>query len=502
VSDGISRRECIAGAALLLAGCGAARLQELTPGEMPPPAPREFRGAWVATVDNIDWPSAPGLPAAQQQSEVVQIVERAAALGLNALLLQVRPAADAIYPSNLEPWSEYLSGGQGVPMDYDPLAFWISEAHRRGLELHAWFNPFRARHRSAKAPLAPEHIARTQPAWVKSYGDQLWLDPGEPGVQQHSLNVIADVVQRYDIDGVHIDDYFYPYPVNAQGRERPFPDAPSWQRAQAAADKPLARDDWRRANVDRFVRALYESVHRIKPWLRVGVSPFGLPRAERRQPGIEGFDPHARLYADAEHWLAEGWLDYVAPQLYWTLASPGQAFATLLDAWVRDNSRGRHLWPGLFSSSVARPPRHWPADEILNQIALLRSRPTQVGGHIHFSMAALIDDRGSLAARLKDANAGAAMVPATSWLGAAAPDLPSLSREQDQIVVRAAPGEPVAWFAVWKRQHGAWRLALHPAAGPLRLALGDGPLAALVVSSVGRTGIEGGRASMRLMAHD
>ena len=247
----LSRRDCVAAAALLLAGCGAPRLRELTPPEMPPAAPREFRGAWVATVANIDWPSVPGLPIERQQAEAVRIVERAVALGLNALLLQVRPAADAIYPSSLEPWSEYVSGAQGTAMAYDPLAFWIAEAHRRGIELHAWFNPFRARHPSARSPLAADHIALRQPGWAKAYGDALWLDPGEPGAVAHTLAVVEDVVRRYDIDGVHLDDYFYPYPVKAaDGSELAFPDDASYARSGSK----LARDDWRRDNVDRFVR--------------------------------------------------------------------------------------------------------------------------------------------------------------------------------------------------------------------------------------------------------
>ena len=497
---GLSRRECIAGAALLLAGCGAPRLRELTRQEMPPAAPREFRGAWVATVANIDWPSAPGLPAAQQRAEVIRIVDRAAALGLNALLLQVRPAADAIYPSLLEPWSEYVSGAQGVAMDYDPLAFWIEQAHRRGIELHAWFNPFRARHPSAKSALAANHVANTQPAWVKAYGDLLWLDPGEPAAQQHTLAVVADVAQRYDIDGVHIDDYFYPYPVAGANGEAPFPDEPSWQRAQAAGNL-LARDDWRRANVDRFVRTLYERVHAIKPWLRVGISPFGLPRVERRPPTVLGFDPFAKLYADAEHWLTQGWLDYAAPQLYWPLASPGQPFAVLLDLWVRDNPRGRHLWPGLFTSSVARPPRDWPADEVLNQIAHLRAHAS-ARGHIHFSMAALMDDRGGVGTRVQAAYAGAALVPATPWLGAASPAAPDVKREGSDIVVSAAAGQAAAWFALWQRQRGDWHLSVRPAREPLRIAVGDGPLAAVVASSIGRTGVESERVSLRLIADD
>ena len=467
---------------------------------MPPAAPREFRGAWVATVANIDWPSAPGLPAAQQQAEIMLIVERAAALGLNALLLQVRPAADAIYPSALEPWSEYVSGAQGVAVDYDPLAFWINEAHRRGIELHAWFNPFRARHPSARSTLAASHVAMAHPDWVKAYGDLLWLDPGEAAAQQHTLAVIADAAARYDIDGVHLDDYFYPYPVSTAQGDEAFPDDASWQRAQAAGNL-LPRDDWRRANVDGFVRTLYERVHVVKPWLRVSISPFGLPRSERRPPGIEGFDPYVKLHADAQRWLAEGWLDAVAPQLYWPLASKAQPFAPLLDSWVRDNPRSRHLWPGLFTSSVARPPRDWPADEVMNQIALLRAR-AGAGGHIHFSMAALMDDRGGVGARVQAANGETALVPATPWLGATAPAAPGLRRDRDRIVVAAAPGEPVQWFVLWQRRSGRWRMSLRPASEAVQLPLGGTPLAAVVASALSRTGLESERVSLRLLDHD
>ena len=499
---GPTRRECVIAATLLLGGCGAPSRRELTAQEMPPPLAREFRGAWVATVANIDWPSAPGLPAAQQQAEVLRIVERAAALGLNALLLQVRPAADALYPSALEPWSEVLSGTQGVGVDYDPLAFWVAQAHRLGLELHAWFNPFRARHPSAKSPLAPNHVAVTQPSWVQAYGELRWLDPGEPAVQAHNLAVVADVVRRYDIDGVHIDDYFYPYPVTLDGREMPFPDDASWQRALAAGNTQT-RDDWRRANVDRFVRTLYERVHALKPWLRVGVSPFGLPRVERRPGSITGFDPYAKLFADAERWLHEGWLDYAAPQLYWPLASAGQPFAELLALWVRDNRRGRHLWPGLFTSSVARAPRAWPADEVLNQIAHLRAQPAAATrGHIHFSMVALLDDRGGVGARVQAANAEPALVPATPWLGAVAPAAPSLMRAGGQLTLSAAPGEPAQWFALWRRQGGRWRFALQPANAPLQLISPGERLAAVVASSIGRTGLESPAVALRLMADD
>src|SRR5438552_711877 len=223
-----------AAAALLFVGASIGIIHGLmaqNPQVGEPPIPREFRAAWVATVANIDWPSKKALPVERQKSELIAILDRAKKLNLNAIVLQVRPATDALYDSKLEPWSEYLTGAQGKAPEpyYDPLAFAVEEAHRRGLELHAWFNPYRSRHSTAKSPLAPNHISKMHPGLAKEYGDMLWLDPGEPAVQEHSLNVMMDVVRRYDVDGIHIDDYFYPYRVkDSSGAEVPFPDEPSW----------------------------------------------------------------------------------------------------------------------------------------------------------------------------------------------------------------------------------------------------------------------------------
>jgi len=417
----------------LLGGCALGPVFEpdIVPAAPPPapaataptaPAPpslrREFRAAWVATVANIDWPSKPGLPAATQRAEALAILDRARAIGLNALILQVRPAGDAIYPSALEPWSEVLSGEQGRPPQragepaWDPLAFWVEQAHRRGLELHAWFNPFRARHSTAKSPLALPHLGLRRPALVKRYGDQLWMDPGEPEAVAHTLAVVADVLRRYDIDGVHLDDYFYPYPLAGPGgADLPFPDDESWA-AYRQRGGSLARDDWRRANVDALVQALWRQTRAIKPCARLGISPFGIGRPDRRPPGISGFSQFDRLFADVERWLAEGWMDYLAPQLYWPIAREAQAFAPLLDYWAAQNPARRHIWPGLYTSQIALPgtppdprpeSRAWPAREVLDQIALTRARAGDglVSGHIHFSMNALMQDRDGIATLLQ-----------------------------------------------------------------------------------------------------
>ena len=352
-----------------------------------PELSREFRGVWVASVANIDWPSKRGLTTAEQQAELIGLLDRAASLKLNAVIFQVRPAADALYQSSIEPWSEYLTGAQGrapSPL-WDPLAFAVREAHARNLELHAWFNPYRARHTDAKTPLARSHIANTNPSLVKKYGGYLWMDPGEKAVRERTLRVVLDVVRRYDIDGVHIDDYFYPYPeTTRRGRKVPFPDDVSYRRYTRAGGK-LARDDWRRQNVDLLVEALHDGIHKVKPWVRFGISPFGIWR-----PGypsqVRGLDAYQELYADARKWLREGWLDYFTPQLYWPTTKTAQSYPVLLQWWAEENAQGKHLWPGNFTSRAGGVGASaFSVAELVEQIRVTRLQPG-ASGNVHFSM--------------------------------------------------------------------------------------------------------------------
>jgi uncharacterized lipoprotein YddW (UPF0748 family) len=504
------------------AGAGTASAGGGTPADpaAPPPAPREFRAAWVSTVANIDWPSRSNLSVDRQQAEALAILDRAKALNLNAIVLQVRPSADAIYPSELEPWSEFLTGQQGrAPRPlYDPLQFWIDHAHARGLELHAWFNPYRARHATARTPLTPGHIANTQPDAVKPYGRFLWMDPGEPAASRHTLEVVLDVVRRYDIDGVHIDDYFYPYPIdapNAAGAESAaldggaaprteleFPDQPSWQRYLLAGGQ-LDRAGWRRQNVNQLIEALYTGIHKEKAWVRFGVSPFGIGRPDRRPPGIVGFSQYDKLYADAELWLASGWLDYLAPQLYWPVAQAPQAFDVLLDYWLAQNAHGRHVWPGLYTSRIDNSSKAFPPEEIVKQIGVTRSRAGG-HGHLHFSVAALMENRKGVSDQLKaQAYQYAALVPATPWLGAAAPAAPAVTARRDGagLALKLAPGagQAVARFAVWSRYGNEWRFAVAPGTRT-ELRLPDdgtaGAASAVVVSAIDRLGNESARVTV------
>ena len=504
----------------LLAGCGTQPLTRGVPvaetsgGDDPPAAPRELRAAWVSTVANIDWPSKPGLSSAVQQKEAIAILDRAKSLNLNAIVLQVRPSADAIYPSKIEPWTEYLSGAQGkAPMPaYDPLKFWIDQAHARGLELHAWFNPYRARMDAARSQSAPNHITNTRPDVVKRYGKFMWMDPGEPAAAKQTMDVILDVVRRYDIDGVHIDDYFYPYPIEAtpavagnaaalDGRtakaELDFPDDPAWQRYLKSGGT-LARADWRRDNVNRLIEAMYKGIHAEKSWVRFGISPFGLGRPDRRPPGINGFSQYDKLYADAELWLQEGWLDYFVPQLYWPIKSPGQAYDVLLDYWIGQNPLGRHIWPGLFTSRIGAPTRAYEPDEVLQQVSVTRSRP-QATGHIHFSMVALTQNRKGISDQLRASRyTGQALVPATPWLGSTRPGTPTIKavRGARSVDLSLTAGKGNALYAIWARHGNEWRFAVAPAARATWTVSDDerlGPAEIVVVSAVDRLGNEGER---------
>lgn len=469
-----------------------------------PPLPREFRAAWVSTVANIDWPSRRDLSTEKQKNEILTILDNAVQLKLNAIVLQVRPAADAIYPSMIEPWSEFLTGEQGRPPSpyYDPLQFWVEQAHARGLELHAWFNPYRSRTAQSKMALATNHISKLAPQVVKNYGDLQWMDPGEPLAMQQTLNVISDVVRRYDVDGIHIDDYFYPYPVKgSNGAEQDFPDDPSWVAYLQSGGK-LARADWRRDNVNRLVEAVNQRVHLEKPWVKFGISPFGIGRPDRLPPGIAGFSQYDKLYADVELWLAKGWLDYLAPQLYWPINQGPQAFKVLHDYWLAQNPTGKHIWPGLYTSRIDNTDKSWPADEILNQVDALREKAGN--GHVHFSMAALNQNRKDIRKRLgSEKYTSQSLVPASPWLDSSPPASAVLEASADKKSLRMQLSytSNTRLLAIWKRTDQQWLFSVVPAQN-MSIDISDDPqlgaIRQVTVSAISRTGVEGVRASYSL----
>jgi uncharacterized lipoprotein YddW (UPF0748 family) len=497
----------------LVAGCAAPsarRPDTLTDPRQAADVSRELRGLWVATVANIDWPSRKGLDVPALRAEMNAILDRAKALNLNAVFFQVRPAADAVYPSALEPWTEFLSGTQGVAPGgqsadaYDPLAEWIAGAHARGMQLHAWFNPYRARHPTERSPAAPSHVSNSAlaPA-VKRFDNLLWLDPGDAAALEHSLSVIADVVARYDVDGVHLDDYFYPYPK--KGVE--FDDAATYA-AYRAAGGTLERDAWRRASVDAFVRGMRDRTRAIKPWVVVSVSPFGIWRPGHPE-GVTGFDAWAGLHADAARWIDEGWIDLIIPQVYWRFSAKGQPHGALVEWWAQRAGaapgRGPVMAAGLIPSRVAVAERNessvidtraWPVHEIVNQVARSRTAPG-VDGFVLFSARPLMENRQGLTDALREGVlADAALPPVMPVACAAAPPrAPGLTlasgTDARTIGVRLTPGARSHVHVLRLRYPGSWRtLVVGDVSGPVPIpaVAPSGGLLDVFAASVDRAG--------------
>lgn len=306
---------------------------------------REFRAAWIATVANIDWPSRKDLSTEDQKREITELFDIVKQNNFNAVIVQVRPAADALYQSQFEPWSRYLTGTQGEAPSpyYDPLSFMVEEAHKRCLEFHAWVNPYRALMSKTYNPNPGNHVTRTHPNWFVNYGKQKYFNPGLPEVQNYCVKIVNDIVKRYDIDAIHMDDYFYPYRI---GRSE-FPDLSAYRRYNKNG---LARDDWRRENVNTLVERLNREIKSSKPWVKFGISPFGVWRnasvdslyGSNTNAGQTNYDD---LFADVRLWQAKGWIDYSLPQLYWETGHRAADYGTLIDWWDK-NAFKRHMYIG------------------------------------------------------------------------------------------------------------------------------------------------------------
>jgi uncharacterized lipoprotein YddW (UPF0748 family) len=498
-------------------------------GSAPPKALREFRGVWVATVGNIDWPSKPGLSTDEQKKELIAILDKCVGLNLNAVIFQVRTQADALYDSKLEPWSEYLTGkmGQAPNPYYDPLEFAVEEAHRRGLQLHAWFNPYRVRMPKSKSEAAENHVSVSHPDAVRKYGEYLWLDPAAPEAEEQFIAVLTDVVKRYDVDGVHIDDYFYPYQVKDKADKIvPFPDDETYKRAVAAGGQ-LKRDDWRRQNVDHLIKRMYDEVKKLKPWVLVGTSPFGIWRPGY-PTGVTGLDQYATLYSDARKWQQEGWVDYMTPQIYWRVGHEGQPYEKLLAWWAEQNVKERHLWPGNFTSKIGvkpekkdqklekkgqqtkkdgqkkavkqetpkKPEKPWTSGDVIRQIEVTRSTPGATG-NVHFSMKALMKNKEGIADKLKELYAEPALVPESTWLGRGLPgEAKATARTSNAGVtvdLKLLRGDKPWLWLVRVRTDEGWKMAIVPGdATEHFIAFPNGGEAKLVmVTGVSRTGTEG-----------
>ena len=346
-----------------------------------PGVPGQMRAVWIATISNIDWPEHSGLSSAEQQREFRQQLDEALALHFNTVIVQVRPSTDAFYPSRYAPWSQYLTGVQGRAPGYDPLAFMLSEAHRRHLALHAWFNPYRVSVQGNLSALASTNPARLHPDWVVHYGGRLYFDPGLPAVRKLVTQSILEVVQRYPVDGVQLDDYFYPYPVAGQV----FPDAASYRRYGAAKFPLLA--DWRRDNINQLITGLSQGIKTLRPSVQFGISPFGVWRNQADDPtgsathaGVTDYDT---LYADTRSWIRHNWIDYIAPQLYWSIGYRPAAYNILLPWWVKEVA-GSHV--RLYIGQSAHNITLWHDPQELRHQLQLNQQYAQVAGSIFFSM--------------------------------------------------------------------------------------------------------------------
>ncbi|MER6382529.1 family 10 glycosylhydrolase [Streptomyces sp. NPDC001250] len=350
-----------------------------------PRAAGEMRGMWLATVSNRDWPSEPGLTAAEQRTELIALLDKAARRRLNTVIFQVRPTADALWPSPYEPWSEYLTGTQGRSPGWDPLGTAVQEAHARGLHLHAWFNPYRIANHTDRGRLAPAHPVRKHPDWAVPYGGKLYYDPGLPQVRAFVQRAMLDAVARYPVDGVHFDDYFYPYPVAGQT----FDDDTAYDRYGGAFDSRAA---WRRDNINKLVREMAAGIRRVRPGTPFGVSPFGVwrnaasdPRGSDTRAGVQTYDD---LHADTRAWVRGHWIDYVVPQLYWNLGFAAADYAKLVDWWaaVAEGTRTQlYIGEALYKAGAAGQPPAWHDPAELSRHLTLAARHPQVRGHVFFA---------------------------------------------------------------------------------------------------------------------
>ncbi|MFJ7156979.1 glycoside hydrolase family 10 protein [Streptomyces sp. NPDC101118] len=369
-------------------GTGAAPAASRRAGEGP-----EFRGMWVATVANLDWPSRAGLSAQQQHRELVAHLDTAVRRRLNAVILQVRPTADAFWPSEYEPWSASLTGTQGRDPGWDPLGTAVLEARSRGLELHAWFNPYRVANHTDPGKLASWHPARVHPEWTVEYGGRLYYNPGLPEVRAFVQEAMLDAVARYPLDAVHWDDYFYPYPTAGAY----FDDDAAYAAYGGSFD---SRGDWRRDNVDTLVREMSEAVARVRPGTRFGISPFGVWRTKDRDPlgspGGPALCSYDDLYADTRLWIRRGWLDYVVPQVYWHIGNTGADYAKLVPWWagaVRGTRTDLYIGEALYRADAQSPTPAWRKEGELSAHLTLAARHAEVRGHVYFSGKQVAADR-------------------------------------------------------------------------------------------------------------
>lgn len=427
-----------------------------------PAVKREFRAAWVATVANINWPSSRNLSTQQQKDEAIKLLDLLQEANFNAVIFQVRPAADALYKSSYEPWSYYLTGetGKSPAPYYDPLAFWIEEAHKRGMELHVWLNPYRAHHLSGGAVSSESMVRKSPGNIVKLKNGMYWFDPASIKTQDHVSSVVRDIVKNYDVDAIHFDDYFYPYATYNGGAD--FPDQATWNVYQNGGGT-LSRADWRRDHVNRFIERIYKEIKEEKNYVKFGISPFGIWKPGY-PAGVTGSSQYDELYADAKLWLNKGWVDYFSPQLYWPINSQRQNFRDLLEWWEGENTMKRHLWPGLNTVEVRAANR---SAEIVNQLKITDEILDKGSvGAIHYSVAGLTNNSEMIPALKNGPYKEKALIPACTWLKCNKPQKPDLRVVNEdnrlQISWSDKSAEDVFQWVLFVKYGNEWQVEILP----------------------------------------
>lgn len=439
--------------------CSLSSAQTVTSEDVTPIQPkREFRGVWIATVVNLDWPTNARATPEAQKKQLADELNIHQQNGINAIMFQVRPAADAFYAKSREPWSKYLTGKQGQEPGYDPLEFAVTEAHKRNMELHAWFNPYRATFDNKFFALAPGHITRTKPDWFFIYDGIKLFNPGLPEVREYIVQVVLDVVKNYDVDGIHMDDYFYPYPVRGQVIN----DAETFAKYGEGFDNIK---DWRRENVDKLIHMMADSIHKYKPNMKFGISPFGIWANKSQHPdgsATNGGSSYIENFADTRKWMQEGWIDYINPQIYWQIGNRAAAFDTLLE-WWSNNTYNRHLYIGQapYRFYEQRSPAFKNPSEIPNQLRLIRANP-RAQGSVYFRSQSLIANANHLADSLKkDFYRYPALPPPMLWLDSIPPNAPQnfvAHAENKGVMLKwqaplpAADGETAYGYVVYRFQ--------------------------------------------------
>jgi len=388
--------------------------------QTPPPPKREFRAAWIATVENIDWPSKKGMLSDIQQRELLEYFDQQQQMGLNAVVVQIRSAADAFYAKSSEPWSEWLTGRQGLAPEpfYDPLEFMIGEAHQRGLEFHAWFNLDRATF-GPRASIAPTNITNQKPEWMLTYGGRKLFNLGVPAVRSYIAGIVANVVREYDVDGIHFDDYFYPYAIAGQVLK----DDSTYQTNYNG----MKKDDWRRDNVTKLVMELRDSIRENKPWVKFGISPFGIWKNQRNDPdgsATNGGQSYYELYADTRKWAREGLIDYIVPQVYFSSEFNRVPYKTLVDWWTKNTGKAQ-LYIGHAAYRVGkgseRDPGWWQATQFPDQMRYNRQQQ-RVQGSVFFSARDLKKNPMAIRDSLqRNFYRYTALVPTMPWLDSIPP---------------------------------------------------------------------------------